>query len=89
MGCKGLGRRVLSRIAIIIAAATLWSVPALAKDQDENAQKDKLVCRSELILGSRIPKRTCMTREQWDQQARDSQEQMARNRADARILVRP
>jgi hypothetical protein len=60
----------------------------MAKQQDENPQKDKLICKSELFLGSRIPKRTCMTREQWDQQARDSQEQMERNRSDARVLVR-
>lgn len=38
------------------------------------AEQDKVVCKSEAVVGSLLPKRTCRTKAEWDQLTRDSRD---------------
>jgi hypothetical protein len=48
--------------------------PATVQADKADADPDKMVCRKEEITGSRFAKRVCMTRSQWDEQARRTEE---------------
>jgi hypothetical protein len=62
-------RTLLACSAAALLAATAASgqtesaPPAPAKKDDGS----KIVCKTEEFVGSRIPKRVCMTRSQWEQ----------------------
>lgn len=78
----------MMRIAFF-ALAFAVAGPALAADRTvgkqskaevaEPAQKDKLVCRREVPIGSLIASRkTCLTALQWQKQAEDAQAELDR-----------
>jgi|tagenome__1003787_1003787.scaffolds.fasta_scaffold20971069_3 hypothetical protein len=60
---------ILASSAAALLAATVASgqtesaPPAPAKKDDGS----KIVCKTEEFVGSKIPKRVCMTRSQWEQ----------------------
>ncbi|KQX21631.1 MULTISPECIES: hypothetical protein [unclassified Sphingomonas] len=66
----------------LIATAGL-SVAAHAEDAGQKADKnspDKLICRSEPVIGSRLAKnKRCMTKAQWDEDRRLSRLQLEQN----------
>lgn len=68
----------------LIATAGL-SVAVHAEDADQKADKnnpDKLICRSEPVLGSRLAKnKRCMTKAQWDEDRRQTRMQLEQNQA--------
>jgi len=60
------------RIAILcVAASALVASAAVAGDNAEPKKTVdpslKVVCKTEEVVGSKIPKRICLTRQQWDQ----------------------
>lgn len=60
------------RAAILCAAAAaLAGSPAIAGDNPKVKPTldpgSKIVCKTEDVVGSKIPKRICLTRQQWDQ----------------------
>jgi hypothetical protein len=66
------------RVAILCAAATALLASAAVAGDDPQPKKvadaTKIVCRTEQVVGSKIPKRICLTRQQWDQIKENSQE---------------
>jgi hypothetical protein len=46
------------------------------------APKDKVVCRSETEVGSRIPTRICRTQAEWDQIYKETQDDLNNSRND-------
>ncbi|MES2497490.1 MAG: hypothetical protein V4618_15355 [Pseudomonadota bacterium] len=66
----------------LIAAAGL-SVAVNAEEATQKANKtdpDKLICRSEPVLGSRLAKsKRCMTKAQWDEDRRLTRLQLEQN----------
>ncbi|ATW05154.1 hypothetical protein [Sphingorhabdus sp. YGSMI21] len=40
---------------------------AAATGDAQSAKEDKVVCRSEAVLGSKIPERICRTKREWKQ----------------------
>ena len=70
--------------AVVLAAAA--ADPAAQKAEPakvEKADKDRMVCKKEPVLGSRMKQRICMTQDQWDQRkndARDDLDAAQRNR---------
>jgi hypothetical protein len=65
-------------VALILAAAV--ASPALAADskvqQQVGADKDKLICKREVPIGSLIASRkTCLTKAQWVQREKDGNEE--------------
>lgn len=73
---------------IVIAAAGLFLAsvaPAAAAgtpDQSKPADPlDKVVCKSDTFVGSKIPKRICLTRRQWDQGTQDGKDAMETQRS--------
>lgn len=66
-----------------MAAALAFGAPALAQDAaapgepdaqvaaaEDKAKEDKLICRTEKVIGSRAKRRkTCLTRSQWERVA--------------------
>jgi len=66
----------------LIATAGL-SVAAHAEDANSKADHsnpDKLICRSEAVLGSRLAKnKRCLTKAQWDEERRQSRMQIEAN----------
>lgn len=75
-------------ISLILAAALLAGEPATAPaagapaeaaapgGKTETPRKPAMVCRKEPVLGSRLPTRTCMTQEAWDQRKTDSRDEL-------------
>ena len=47
--------------AIVLADATPAAAPAPTKTASIKVNKDGMVCHTEEVLGSRIPKKVCMT----------------------------
>jgi len=66
------------RVAILWAAATAFVASAAVAGENSEPKKvadpNKIVCRTEEVVGSKIPKRICLTRQQWDQIKQNSQE---------------
>ena len=63
-------------ISSLLALALVQSAPVATKaDNDGN----KVVCRNELELGSRIARRVCRTKQELDQMARDAQEDLRKS----------
>lgn len=58
------------RVATLCASATAFlASAAIAGDNPQPkriADPNKIVCRTEEVVGSKIPKRICLTRQQWD-----------------------
>jgi hypothetical protein len=59
-----------------LALAVLFAASSVSAAEDQNAEepkKEKLVCKSEKVTGSRARiKRICMTREQWNEVAAET-----------------
>lgn len=60
------------RFAILFAAASALTASAAVAGDDAEPKKAvdpslKVVCKTEEVVGSKIPKRICLTRQQWDQ----------------------
>lgn len=73
-------------ISLILAVALLAGEPAAtpaatpaptaATAKPEKPKKPALVCKKEAVLGSRLPVRTCLTQEDWDQRRTDSRDEL-------------
>ena len=61
-------------VILALAAIMVASTAAAADNQDPAKKKDdsqKVVCKTEDVVGSMIPKRVCMTRENWEKRRAD------------------
>ena len=72
-------------ISIMAVAALAQAQPAAAPASASPTAAPKLVCKSEVIVGSLMPKRTCHTREQWAAEAKANQQMMERERRYSRV----
>ena len=73
---------LLVSMLLAVAAPAGASAPAVQK---ATASPDKVVCRSETEVGSRIPQRVCRTQAEWDEIYRQTQEDLANSRNDRTI----
>jgi Spy/CpxP family protein refolding chaperone len=66
-----------SSLVLLLAAEAAASTDGKAKPNSEEK-----VCKTTYVVNSRIPKRICMTRAEWDQMEEDVQqaERSSRNR---------
>ena len=55
---------------VAVPAAVPAPVAAPAAKADPNAR----VCKTEAVIGRRVPSRICMTRAEWQQRTRDAKE---------------
>lgn len=74
------GNDVVSKLLMLLPV--LLASPALAESKKDSADPNKKICKYERETSSRIvSKRICMTRAEWDEQARQAAEVMEkRNR---------
>lgn len=77
---KALG----SALAVAVIAISI-ALPGLARAQDEQEQAsqtqrgdDELICTTEPVTGSRIPRRICRTQAEIDQDREDARESIQR-----------
>lgn len=74
--CAGLlAGPALAQVAGGGAATAPAGQPAAAASIPD---PDKVVCKSEPVLGSRFPKKVCLTNAQWHQQELDSRRMLER-----------
>jgi len=71
-----------SSLALLLASAAAaqnpgQSVPPPVPKKDNGS---KMICKTEEFVGSRIPRRICMTQSQWDQGRADAHEIMDQRR---------
>jgi hypothetical protein len=62
-----------SLVSVALIAAFGLSTAALAQEDDkkDNKDPDRMICRSEAQIGSRLAKKkVCMTAQQWKEQRR-------------------
>lgn len=52
--------------------------PLLAQDAETKTKREKLVCRSQRPVGSRISERVCKTAAEWDALANDTRQGLDR-----------
>jgi hypothetical protein len=59
-------------------ATTTATTPAAASPAktDKASDPNKIVCRKEAVLGSRMPSRTCMTQGEWDARKTQSRDEL-------------
>lgn len=63
-------RRIIVAVAIAVAAS---GAAANAQDDADAAQKEKTICKTQKVTGSRTQvRRVCMTQAQWDEQRRNT-----------------
>jgi len=66
------------RYLILCATLAILSTAAAAADKPDPNKPvnpgDKIICKSEMFVGSMIPKRVCMTRSQWERGAEDAKD---------------
>jgi len=63
-------------LAVALAAPAI-AADAKKDDKDKTEQKEKKICRTEMVTGSLTGKRrTCMTAEEWQQLSQRTQEDM-------------
>ncbi len=77
---KALG----SALAVAVIAIALPGL-AIAQDEQEQASQtqrgdDELICTTEPVTGSRIPRRVCRTQAEIDQDREDAREFIGRSR---------
>lgn len=63
------GDMTATPVAPVVVTATAPSTPA-----PEDSNLDQTVCRSETVVGSRFPTRTCLTRREWNARRDESRE---------------
>ena len=69
------------KILLTAALAAGLAAPALAADDsgDQDAPKEKKICRTETVTGSLISKRrVCMTKAEWDRYEQANREDVDR-----------
>ena len=54
-------------VALLVATAAPAQTVSTPAPQAKKDDGSKIVCKTEEFVGSRIPKRICMTRSQWEQ----------------------
>lgn len=69
----------------LLALTAATGVSATENEGQQPAKKEKMICKSEKVTGSRTKvRRTCMTQAQWDQLAESTKkglDEMGRNAA--------
>jgi hypothetical protein len=68
-------------IFAIAAAGLIASGASAAGDPDQKKPADpgqKRICKTDYFVGSKIPKRVCMTRSQWEQGEQDGKDALER-----------
>ena len=64
-----------AHLGFLVVALACTGGPAVAQsDEAASKEKEKLVCRTEEVVGSRRPKRMCMTQAQWDEISQDTKQ---------------
>ena len=86
---KALG----SALAVAVIAIALPGL-AVAQDEQEQASQtqrgdDELICTTEPVTGSRIPRRVCRTQAEIDQDREDARESIERAHNQRSQTVRP
>ncbi|WP_041373276.1 hypothetical protein [Phenylobacterium zucineum] len=71
-------------IVSILAAALLLAdgTPAAADAADKKAKvadADPMVCKNEAVLGSRMPKRVCQLKSEWERQKAEARANLDRS----------
>ncbi|MCR5875198.1 hypothetical protein LRS10_13965 [Phenylobacterium sp. J426] len=67
----------------MLAASLLLVQGAPAAANTDTAEKDPVICKNEAAAGSRLPKKVCATKSEWErrkQEDRDNLEKSQRNR---------
>jgi Spy/CpxP family protein refolding chaperone len=66
------------RVTGLLLAAALIGTSAAAADKPDAKNPvnpgDKIICKSDTFVGSKIPKRVCLTRSQWEQGEQDGKD---------------
>ncbi|VWX56569.1 hypothetical protein [Sphingorhabdus sp. 109] len=62
-------------LTLFLSLALAGDASAAASDE-RSAKEDKVVCRSEAVLGSKIPERICRTTREWKQYEEESARQL-------------
>lgn len=58
------------------AAAEPPAPPAKALVSEVAAKEDRKICRTEALIGSRVPKRVCATKREWEARRREDREHL-------------
>lgn len=61
------------------SAATETTPPAAAAIQARpvaKSDKDRMICKTEALAGSRVPKKVCATKSEWDARRQDDRDQL-------------
>lgn len=74
-------------LPFVLAAAVL-TAPAFAESPDR-ADESKPICKAIKEIESRIPKRVCRTREEWEALTRQAREDLSTNGSLSRREVPP
>ena len=61
-------------LSLILALALCASSLALAAPRTEASDPDKIVCRKEPAIGTRLARKKCLTEAQWAEVRRESRE---------------
>jgi hypothetical protein len=70
-------------LSLLIAAQIVGASPSagmasttapVAAKSNTVSDDDKVICKNEAVLGTRIPSRTCATKREWDQRNQNGQD---------------
>jgi hypothetical protein len=58
------------------AAGAAPAAPEAAAAPAAKPDKERQICKSEALVGSRVPKKVCATKTEWEARRRDDREQL-------------
>ena len=69
---------MMSLAATLMMAASSPSAPAATETTPPAARsdKDRMICKTEALAGSRVPKKVCATKSEWDARRQDDRDQL-------------
>jgi hypothetical protein len=67
------------KLYLALVAASLLAVPSFAAADDPvKGKEEKMICKREKLVGSNLPTRICMTRQEWRDVEKNAQRAMQR-----------
>ena len=76
-------RRLLGLTAVLATAGAFAATPAAAAEGAD--AKQRVICKQQVRTGTRFPKKTCMSKGEWDAAAEQAKRQAAEEFSRPRI----
>ena len=76
VAAASVGTAVMAQVSAPAPTAVPAPAPVPIAAPDASKDPNARVCKTEAVIGRRVPSRICMTRAEWNQRTRDAKESL-------------